>query len=79
VIVDRERAPRSAITARPAVEAVSQERDDLDKAFELLLWVENGWLSSVEIVDYLDQHGDSPDEIPPREYWGEPQPYKPPA
>jgi hypothetical protein len=38
LMVDRERAPRSAVTARPAVEAVSLERDDLNKAFELLLW-----------------------------------------
>jgi hypothetical protein len=35
--------------------------------------VEDGWLSGVEIVDYVDRHGDeSPDEIPPPEAWGEP-------
>ncbi len=62
------------ITTSPAVEAVSTERDDADKAFDLLLWVEDGWLAGVEIVDYVARHGeDSPREIPPREYWGSPQ------
>src|SRR3954453_5282919 len=28
--VDRERAPRSPITARPAVEAITRERDDVN-------------------------------------------------
>jgi hypothetical protein len=80
VIVDRERAPRSTITTSPAVEAYSKERNDPNKAFDLLLWVEDGWLAGVEIVDYVDQHGDdSPGEIPTRDYWDEPQPYKAPA
>ncbi len=80
IIVDRERAPRSAITASPAVEAYSKERDDVDKAFDLLLWVEEGWLAGVELVDYVDHHGDdSPDAIPACEYWDEPQPYEAPA
>jgi hypothetical protein len=74
VVVDRERAPRSVITASPAVEALSTERDDPDKAFDLLLWVKDGWLAGVEIVDYVARHGEeSPKEIPPREYWGNPQ------
>jgi hypothetical protein len=74
VVVDRERAPRSVITTSPAVEAFSTERDDADKAFDLLLWVEDGWLAAVEIVDYIARHGeDSPREIPSREYWGGPQ------
>jgi hypothetical protein len=74
VVVDRDKAPRSVITTSPAVEAFSTERDDSDKAFDLLLWVQDGWLAGVEIVDYLSRHGeDSPKEIPPRENWGGPQ------
>ncbi len=71
--VDRERAPRSSITASPAVEAVTKERDDVNAAFDLLLWIDDGWLAGVEIVDYVDRHGDdSPDEIPPLEAWAKP-------
>jgi hypothetical protein len=73
VEVDRTLASPSQITNRPAVEAFSKQRDDPQKVFELLLWVTDGWLSGVEIVDYVDRHGDeSPDEIPPPEDWQEP-------
>ena len=74
VVVDRERAPRSMITTSPAVEAFSTERADPERALDLLLWVEDGWLAGVEIVDYVARHGeDSPKEIPPRESWSDPQ------
>jgi hypothetical protein len=72
--VDRERAPCSSITARPAVEAITKERDDVNSTFDLLLWVDDGWLTGVEIVDYVDRHGEeSPDEIPPPDAWDAPQ------
>jgi hypothetical protein len=46
----------------------------VNSTFDLLLWVEDGWLAGVEIVDYVELHGDeSPDEIPPAEAWNEPQ------
>jgi hypothetical protein len=71
--VDRSRAPRSSITAGPAVEAATRERDDVTNTFDLLLWVDAGWLDAVEIVDYVDRHGDeSPDEIPPLDAWDAP-------
>jgi hypothetical protein len=74
VIVDRERAPRSSVTTSPAVEAASRERDDPANAFDLLLWVEDGWLASVELVDYVDNHGaESPAVIPPRDAWKAPR------
>lgn len=73
VRVNRQRAPRSEITKSPLIEATTIERDDYRTTFDLLLWVDDGWLSGVEIVDYVDQHGDeSPDEIPPPEAWSEP-------
>ena len=72
--VDEERAPRSSISASPAIGASTRERDDVNGTFDLLLWVKDGWLSSVEIVDYVDRHGDeSPDEIPPPGAWNEPK------
>ena len=72
--VDRDRAPRSSVTARPAVEATTKDRDDVRNTFDLLLWVDEGWLSGVEIVDYIELHGDeSPDEIPAPDAWNEPQ------
>lgn len=55
--------------------ATTVERDDYRETFDLLLWVDDGWLSGVEIVDYVDQHGDeSPDEIPPPVVWNKPHP-----
>jgi hypothetical protein len=73
--VDRERAPRSSATARPFAEAATHEREDASRTFDLLLWVEDGWLSGVEIVDYVDRHGDdSPEEIPPANDWEAPRP-----
>ena len=75
ISVDRERATPSAITASPAVEAYSKSRDGVDNAFDLLLWVKDGWLAGVEIVDYVLQHGaDSPAEIPAPNHWTEPHP-----
>jgi hypothetical protein len=68
--VDRTSAPQSSITRSPAVEAITWEREDVNAAFDLLLWVDDGWLAGVEIVDYVDLHGlESPREIPPPEDW----------
>lgn len=67
-------APRSSITASPAVEAITRERDDVNGTFDLLLWVDDGWLDGVEIVDYVNRRGyESPDEIPPPDSWNAPQ------
>ena len=72
--VDRSIAPRSQITRSPAVEAESKGHDDPLNAFDLLLWVDDGWLAGVEIVDYVHRHGkESPGEIPPPDDWQPPQ------
>lgn len=72
--VDRSTAPQSRITRSPAVEAETRHRGDHQTALDLLLWIDDGWLTGVELVDYVDQHGDeSPDEIPPPERWKPPQ------
>jgi hypothetical protein len=74
LIVDKTKAPRSTITKSPLSEASSRDRDNPDRYYELLLWVTHGWLSGVEIVDYVEQHGQqSPQEIPPRDYWDAPR------
>ena len=62
--VDRHAAPQSSIQARAAIEAASNER--AEPFLELLLWVDDeGWLSAIEVVDYLDEHEESPEAIPP--------------
>jgi hypothetical protein len=67
--VDRALAPKSRVTKRPAAEASHVP----ERAFDLLLWVHDGWLSGVEIVDYVTGHGDdSPEELPPPEEWADP-------
>jgi hypothetical protein len=74
VHVDRSVAPQSQIRTNPTVEAYSKQRDDAAEAFDLLLWVEDGWLAGVEIVDYAERHGDdSPAEMPPPHEWQTPK------
>jgi hypothetical protein len=74
LIVDKSKAPPSTITKSPLSEASSREPDDPDRYYELLLWVTEGWLSGVEIVDYVERHGEqSPQEIPPPDYWDTPR------
>jgi hypothetical protein len=71
LVADKAKAPPSAITKSPLSEAASRERDDPDRYYELLLWVNEGWLSGVEIVDYVERHGEqSPQEVPPLDHWG---------
>ena len=74
LLVDREQAPRSSTAGGAVVEATTKERDEIGAAFDLLLWVEDGWLVGVEIVDYVDRHGEeSPDEIPSPPKWNDPR------
>jgi len=73
LIVDKTMAPASTITKSPLSEASTRERDDPDRFYELLLWVTDGWLSGVEIVDYVEKHGEqSPQEIPALDHWNAP-------
>jgi hypothetical protein len=63
--VDRRVAPASPLRTQPAIEAETKEVDAAG-LFELLLWVdEDGWLSSLEIVDYVDPHGSTHEIFPP--------------
>jgi hypothetical protein len=74
LIVDQECSPRSSIMRRPAIEAASKERDDLERVFDLLLWVDDGWLSGIELVEYgSERHEDAPDVFP------EPNDFDPPV
>lgn len=74
LIVDQERGPRSSIAKRPAIEAASKEREDPERIFDLLLWVDDGWLSGMEMVEYgFDRHEDAPDTFP------EPSDFEPPV
>lgn len=73
LLVDRTRAPRAPVETRPAIEAHSIEQEDPLGLFDLLLWVDDGWLSAVEIVEYgFERHEDSPDEFPPPSHFEPP-------
>ena len=65
LLVDRTAAPKSPITTRPAIEAASKEREDPERTFDLCLWVEDGWLASMEIVEYSGNHPGRAVEFPP--------------
>ncbi len=66
LVVDQEHASRSSITSRPAIETQSKERDDPERIFDLLLWVDDGWLSGIELVEYgFERHEDAPNVFPP--------------
>ena len=79
LVVDQEHAPRSSITARPATETRSKERDDPQRIFDHLLWVEDGWLSGIELVEYgFERHEDAPDVFPPSSDFEPPFTHRPP-
>jgi hypothetical protein len=64
--VDRRTAPASPLRTRPAIEAEAKDEDDVVRPYELRLWVdEDGWLSSLEIVDYVDPDGSTHEIFPP--------------
>jgi hypothetical protein len=67
--VDRLAAPRSIVSGL-AIEASANER--AEQFFELLLWVDDGWLSAIEVVNYLEQQEQPPGEIPPPAELGPP-------
>jgi hypothetical protein len=77
LMVDRRVLPQSSIRTRPAIEADSREKLDPTRTFTLLLWVDDGWLSGIEVVDYLERHEDSPAEIPPPSEFDAPRPRTP--
>ena len=59
--VDREPTHRAAISAGVVVETTNKHRYDSDDWVELLLFLEDGWLSSLELVHYVN----IPSELPP--------------
>ena len=66
ISVDRAVARPSPIRARPAIEAESKERPTPSGCSISCFGVDDdGWLSAIEIVDYLERHEDSPAAIPP--------------
>lgn len=67
--VDRDAAPQSAIRRMgPVVEAKANER--AERFAELLLWVDDGWLAALEVVNYED---DPPlGELPPPTHFDAP-------
>ena len=58
--VDRSLAPQSSIRRSPAIDTQRPLTDDLGEANDLLLFLDDGWLESVEIVYY----GEPPPEFP---------------
>jgi hypothetical protein len=72
IVVDRENTPPSSLRPRgPTIEAIRNEVAP-ERLVSLMLWVdEDGWLSSLEVVDVADDHGEF-NPIPP------PSMYEPP-
>jgi hypothetical protein len=69
LVVDQIRARPSPIRGRPAIETQSKEREDPSRIFDLLLWVEVGWLSGLELVAYgFERHEDANVFPPPGEF-----------
>ena len=65
LVVDHASAPASSIRTSPAIETTTKERDDPEKVFTLLVWMNDGFLSSIEIVDYGEAHGEHSGVFPP--------------
>jgi hypothetical protein len=69
LVVDQTRAHPSPIMGRPAIETQSKEREDPTRVFDLLLWVDDGWLSSIELVAYgFERHEDANVFPPPADF-----------
>ncbi len=61
--VDRSRAPQSEIREYAAIDGSTPYNEDhLDAYFELIVFVRDGWLDSLEIVFYGEE---PPTEFPP--------------
>ena len=76
--IDRERAPQSSIRRSPAIEAWSRERDDPECLFDLLIFLDEGWLSTIELVHY-GESDTGLSEFPPPDDFSPPFAYNPPA
>jgi hypothetical protein len=61
--VDRDHAPRSSGPTGPVTQADSKSPDD--SVIGLMLWVTDGWLSGIEMVEVFDNHDDAPRVFPP--------------
>ena len=62
-------APQSSIRRSPAIDAQRPLTDDPDQANDLLLFLDDGWLESVEIVYY----GEPPAEFPSPDVFAPPR------
>jgi hypothetical protein len=72
ILVDRENTSPSSLRSHPAIDASASEGVAPERLHSLMLWVdEDGWLSSLEVVDVADDHGEF-NPIPP------PSMYEPP-
>lgn len=69
IAVERDAAPPSSITRRPAIDCFSREREAIDEVFDLMLWVEGGYITGIELVYYDD---DKPAEFPEPSCFDEP-------
>jgi hypothetical protein len=61
----------------PVVEARSKEREDLERVYELLVFVHDSWLSLLELVQYGEGET-GPLELPPPHDFEPASRYEPP-
>lgn len=62
--VDRDHAPGSSVPTGLVTQADSKRPDD-SVLLGLMLWVTDGWLSGIEMVEVFDNHDDAPRVFPP--------------
>lgn len=73
IVVDRENSSPSSLRSRPAIDALARAGVAPERLHSLMLWVdEDGWLSSLEVVDVADDHGEF-NPIPPPSMFESPQ------
>ena len=47
------------------IEARTKQKDDPKRLFDLILWIDDGFLASVEIADHVEPHGKVSKVFPP--------------
>jgi hypothetical protein len=63
LVVDRNAAPASALDT--VIETRTEKKDDPKRLLDLILWIDDGFLSSVEIADHVEPHGKVSKVFPP--------------
>ena len=71
--VDRDKAEASTLATEPRIEAKWKDSEPFANVLALVLWVEDGWLAGIEMIEVFDRHEDAPKQFPPPDVLASPR------